>query len=96
MVRQSEGQERRQQRDRRLDGQSVWAQRGGQFLQLHIRSILSMELEQPLEQIGDRKERRVLRVLRTPTFPAHMRFVCDMFFEHLDQSGFANTGITPE
>jgi hypothetical protein len=44
IFRQSERQERRQQRYRVLDRQSVLAQRGGKCLQLRVRSIRSMEL----------------------------------------------------
>ena len=43
----------------------------------------------PLEQINQRKQCSVLIVLRTPTFPAYMRLVGDMVFQHLDQTGLS-------
>ena len=55
-----------------------------------------MEPQQPLEQIRQRKQRRVLVVLRTPTFPARMGLVGDMVFQHLHQTTFANACITRE
>jgi hypothetical protein len=50
----------------------------------------------PLEQINQRKECRVLSVLRTATFPPHMWLVGSMLFQYLDQSGLSDTGITRE
>ena len=47
-------------------------------------------------RIRERKQRRVLIVLRTLTFPARMGLVSDMVLEHLDQSGFTNACITRE
>src|SRR5262249_41841959 len=45
---------------------------------------------------SQRKQYRVLRVLRTPTFPSYMRLLGDMLFEHLHQTTLANACITRE
>ena len=38
---------------------------------------------EPLEQIHQREQCRVLIVLRTPTFPADMRLVGDRLLQHV-------------
>src|SRR5262247_3331058 len=55
-----------------------------------------LPLEYALKEISQRIERTVLRVLRTPTFPAQMGLVGNMILQCLDQSRFANTRITAQ
>src|SRR5215510_1342691 len=88
--------QRRKQWHGFLNGKSVLAQHLFELLQLLVRSILSVELQQALEQIGHRKQYRVLRVLRTPTFPAGMWFTGNSIFQDLHQTGFANATFTSQ
>ena len=75
---------RRKQRHRFFHGKSVLAQRVFEFSYLLVRSLLSVKPQHPLEQISQRKQCRILIVLRTPTFPAGMRFMGDVVFQRLD------------
>src|SRR4029453_8777375 len=50
----------------------------------------------PLEQISQRKQCRVLSVLRTPTFPPGMWFIGYGIFQYLHQTGFANAPFTSQ
>src|SRR5215471_16136734 len=52
--------------------------------------------QEPLEQISQRKQCRVLRVLRTPTFPPGMWFIGYGIFQYLHQTGFANAPFTSQ
>src|SRR5215471_18313940 len=52
--------------------------------------------QEPLEQIHQRKQCRVLRVLCTPTLPAYMWFVGNMLLEHLYQPALAYACIPSE
>src|SRR5215510_4793389 len=88
--------QRRKQWHGFLNGKSVLTQHLFELLQLLVRSIVSVELQQALEQIGHRKERSVLSVLHTTTFPAHMWLLGDMLFQHLYQAGLPDTSITRE
>src|SRR5215470_4508883 len=52
--------------------------------------------QEPLEQISQRKQCRVLSVLRTPTFPPGMWFIGYGIFQYLHQTGFANAPFTSQ
>src|SRR6266446_5456495 len=62
-----------------------------EFLQSRLRSLMGLKPQQPLEQINQRKQCCVLRVLCTPTFPTCVRFVGDVVLQRLDEPGFPNT-----
>jgi len=49
-----------------------------------------------LKQIRERKQRRILIVLRTPTFPAYMRCAHHVVLQRLDEAALANAWITRE
>ena len=57
---------------------------------------MDVKLPEPLEQLNQRKQCRVLRVLHTPTFPPHMWLVGNMVLQHLHQPGLANACLTRE
>src|SRR5436190_4494213 len=61
-----------------------------------FRRLMGFNPQYPLEQIHQRKQRRVLIVLCIPTFPPYIWFVCHVIFEHLDQAAFANACLTRE
>ena len=88
--------QRRKQRDRFAQGKSVLAQGVFKFLPLRIRGLMGFKPQEALEQIHQRKQCRVLRVFRTPTLPAYMRFISNAVLQHLHQSGFANTCFTSQ
>src|SRR5262249_15401999 len=58
-----------------------------------VRGIFRVELQQPLEQIGQRKERRIFKVWNTPTLQAHMRLVGHMVLEHLHEATLTNASF---
>src|SRR5262245_22309639 len=89
-------QQRRKQRDGFLQGQSILTQCVCEFRQFRVRSLMGFKLQYPLEQISQRKQCRVLIVLRASTLPAYMWLVGNMVLQHLDQTTFAYACITRE
>src|SRR5262245_66678351 len=57
---------------------------------------IGLQPQDPLEQISQRKQCRVLSVLRTPTFPPGMWFIGYGIFQYLHQTGFANAPFTSQ
>src|SRR5262245_61918417 len=55
-----------------------------------------MKPQHALEQISQRKQCRVLSVLRTPAFPAYMWLVGSVVLEHLYQTALAYACIPSE
>src|SRR5947208_7846513 len=90
----------REQRRKELhsfpQGQSILAEHLCEFAAFLFRGLLSVELEQPLEQIRERKECCMFKVRYTPAFPTGVRLVCHLRFQHVDQTAFANAGLTRE
>ena len=84
MFRYRKREQRRKQRHRFLHGQSILAQHVFEFHQFLVRGLLGLKPQQALEQIRQRKQCCVLRVPRTPTFPAPMWLVCNVLLQHLD------------
>src|SRR5215475_2632673 len=90
VFRQSKGQKRCQQGYGFLDGKSILAQCVFQFLQFRVSGLMGFKPQYPLEQLNQRKQCCILRVLCTPTFPAYMWLVGNVVFQHLHQAGLAN------
>ena len=67
-----------------------------ELLYSRVRRFMGFEPQYPLEEVNQRKQCRVLRILRTPTFPTGVRLVCHMLFEHLNQAAFTNACIARE
>src|SRR5215475_14104043 len=78
VFRYGQGEQRRKKQYSFLQGQSILAEHLCEFAEFLVRDILSLEPQQPLEQIRERKQCCVLRVLRTQTFPAGMGLRSDM------------------
>ena len=57
---------------------------------------MGVKSQEPLEQLNERKQCRILIVLRTPTFPTGMRLLDDMLLEHLYQTALAYAGFATE
>ena len=83
-----------QRADSFLEGKSVLAQRVFKFLQFLVSGVLCVELQEPLEQINQRKQGGVLIIRYTSAFPPGMRLVGNMLFQHLDQTTLTNACLT--
>src|SRR5262249_47116032 len=79
-----------------VQGQAILAEHLCEFAALLFRGLLSVELEQPLEQIRERKKCCICKVRYTPAFPTGVWLVCHLLFQHVDQTAFANTCLTRE
>jgi len=58
-----------------LDKKPVLAERGSSFANFRVRESQRLQTARALEQLNQRKQYRVLSVLRTPTFPPGMWFI---------------------
>src|SRR5215510_8999431 len=91
MFRDRQREQRGKELDRVFDRKPVLAKFLCECRQFLLSGIVGLPWQDTLEKVNKGIECRILIVLRASTFPACMGFVCDMLFEHLDQTTLPNT-----